>query len=321
MAKRFGFMDLPGTHAKRIHAQPIPRLGGVTLFIAFVAAVAASFILPLERKDPQEITRIVGVLLGGTLVFALGIYDDRRELSPVPQFVGQMAAAAIAIGFDIRIDALPNPFGADMLLLPPIAAIAFTLFWMVGMMNTVNWLDGLDGLSAGVTVIAAIILFVHTFRLEQYSVALLPLALAGCALGFLPYNFHPARLFLGSSGTYFLGFLLATISIIGGAKVATALLVLGMPILDVAWQIVRRISLRRAPWLGDRGHLHHRLFDLGFSQRQVVLAYYVLCGVFGLLALVLPSRLYKLYALIGLGLVVLIVIALVVRRSTLNVRR
>jgi len=186
------------------------------------------------------------------------------------------------------------------------------------MMVTVNWLDGLVGLAAVVTFIASAILFVHTaFRQmpPQPSIALLPAALAGCALGFLPFNFHPARVFLGSSGAYFLGFALGTLAIIGGAKMATTLLVLGVPILDVAWRIISRVRRGRAPWLSDREHLHHRLYDMGLSQRRVVLVYYALCGAFGLLALVLPSPIYKLYALIAMGLIAVGVLWLATRQS------
>jgi UDP-GlcNAc:undecaprenyl-phosphate GlcNAc-1-phosphate transferase len=170
------------------------------------------------------------------------------------------------------------------------------------MMNTVNWLDGLDGLASGVVAIACVVLFLNgVFRLNppQHSVAMLPLALLGATLGFLPYNRAPARIFLGS-GAYFLGFTLGGLSIIGGAKMASILLVMGLPLLDVVWQIVNRLAQGKSPLLGDRGHLHFRLYDLGLSQRQIVLGYTIFCAVFGGLALAIPSRLYKLIALVVL---------------------
>jgi UDP-N-acetylmuramyl pentapeptide phosphotransferase/UDP-N-acetylglucosamine-1-phosphate transferase len=174
------------------------------------------------------------------------------------------------------------------------------------MTNTVNMIDGLDGLAAGVTLIAATVLAIHTIQLNQYTVALLPLALAGVCCGFLPYNFHPARIFMGDSGAMVLGYLLAITAIIGGAKLASALLVLGIPILDSLWMVAyRRYSgghLMRA----DRQHLHHRLLDLGLSQRQVVLLYYAVGTIFGALAL-LPAG----YGLLKLGGLALLMILLV----------
>jgi UDP-N-acetylmuramyl pentapeptide phosphotransferase/UDP-N-acetylglucosamine-1-phosphate transferase len=170
-------------------------------------------------------------------------------------------------------------------------------------MNAVNWLDGLDGLAAGVGGIAALIFALHSLNMGQYSVALLPLALAGALLGFLPYNFHPARIFLGG-GAPLLGFLLGALSSIGGAKGATLLLVLGIPILDVAWLIVRRLWQGRSPMQGSREHLHHRLLDAGLSQPAIVLLYYVFTLLLGGLALVLAAPVYKLIALV-VGAIVL----------------
>ena len=312
-ARRYGFVDLPRP-PRHLHPYPTPRLGGVALYLAFIAAVVTT--LPFPRTDPREWTRLAGVLLGATLVFLMGVYDDRWELSAAPQVMTLFLAAAIAVRFGIVIDLVNNPFGGALSL--GTFAVPFTLFWLVGMMTTVNQLDGLDGLAAGSAVIVSVILFIHTaFRQvpPQPSIALLAAALAGSTLGFLPHNFHPARVFLGSSGAYFLGFALGTLSIIGGAKLATTLLVLGIPILDVAWQIIHRLRRGRSPWLADRGHLHHRLYDLGLSQRRIVLLYYGLCATFGLLALILPTRLYKLYALLGMGLIALVVLLLVARRA------
>lgn len=315
LALRYGFMDVP-TKPKHVHRQPTPRLGGVSIYAAFLVAVGLTAGLP--RDDVKEWARVLGVLLGLTLLMLMGVLDDRRELPPVAQLVVLLLASGLVILAGVPlIGAINNPLGWPIDF-PLWFSALFTLFWLTGMTVTVNWLDGLDGLASGITFIASVILFFHTaFRQvpPQPSIALLPAALAGCALGFLPYNFHPARIFLGSSGAYFLGFALANLSIIGGAKVATALLVLGVPILDVAWQIVVRMRQRRSPFLGDRGHLHHRLYDLGLSQRRVVLVYYGLCGAFGLLALVLPSPIYKLYALVSMGLIAAVVLWLVAHQS------
>lgn len=303
---KYGFIDVPGPRRK--HAEVTSRLGGVALYAAFVMAVALTLLL-VGRDDPAELTRLIGVLIGSTVVFLLGLWDDKRELSPAPQLLGQFLAAIIAVRLGLVIEVVTSPFGRPITLSLPLAVV-FTLFWMVGMMNTVNWLDGLDGLAAGVAIIASFVLFWHTFTLRQYSLAVLPLALAGSAMGFLPYNFHPARVFMGSCGSLVLGFALAALAVIGGAKMATTLLVMGIPILDVAWQIASRLRSSRSPLRADLGHLHYRLSAWGLSQRQVVLLFYLFCAFFGLLALILPSGLYKLYALLGMGglLVMLILI-------------
>jgi len=312
VARRLGLVDIPG-EPKHVHRAPVPRMGGVALFLPFLLAVGVSLLLPVDRQDPLELHRIAGLLLGSAIVFGVGLWDDRRPLGPFPQLAVQFVAASLAIAFSINITEIANPFGGMIAFSVPVA-VALTLFWLLGMMNTVNWLDGLDGLAGGVTVIASILLFAHSYRLGQHSVALLPLALAGCVLGFLPFNFHPARVFMGTSGALFLGFVLGGLAIIGGAKMATALLVMGIPILDVAWQIINRLRLGRSPFLGDRGHLHHRLLDLGLSQRRVVLIFYLLCATFGGLALVLASGLQKLLLLLGMGLVALVLLVGLARR-------
>lgn len=313
LARRFGFVDVPH-EPKHVHQVPTPRLGGAALFVPFVVAIALSLILPVQRQDPLELRRLAGLLAGSAIAFGVGVYDDRKELRPVPQLIFQFLATGVAIYSGITINEIANPFGGMIRFSVPVT-VAFTLFWLLGMMNTVNWLDGLDGLAGGVTVIASVLLFAHSYRMGQYSVALLPLALAGCVLGFLPFNFYPAKVFMGTSGAVFLGFALGSLAIIGGAKMATALLVMGIPILDVAWQIVNRLRLGRSPFLGDRGHLHHRLLDLGLSQRRVVLLFYVLCAVFGLLALILGTGLQKLLVLLGMGIIALLVLIVLARRD------
>ena len=195
-----------------------------------------------------------------------------------------------------------------------------SLFWLMGMMNTVNWLDGLDGLAAGIAAIFSVVLFVAMIQDTatqdpQLSIAPLPLALLGATLGFLPYNFYPARVFLGSSGALTLGFALGCLGIIGGAKMATVLLVLAVPIIDVAWLIVSRARRGRSPFQGGRDHLHFRLLDLGLSQRQIVIGYYLISALFGGLALIIEARIYKVLALGVLGIVTLIVLFAVAKKS------
>jgi UDP-GlcNAc:undecaprenyl-phosphate GlcNAc-1-phosphate transferase len=317
LGKRMGIADAPGP--RRVHRGVIPRLGGMALFLSFMIALTVLWLLPESllppRQDPKEMTRLAGLLIGSLFVFVIGLIDDRRELGPLPQLASQLVAAGIAYVFLIFIERVNNPFNDEVIVFPWPVVFLFTVFWIVGMMNTVNWLDGLDGLAGGVTAIACAILTIHMYREGQYSVALLPLALLGSTLGFLPYNFHPARVFMGSSGSYFLGFALGTLSIISGAKMATVLLVMGIPIIDVAWQILNRLRRGTSTWKGDLGHLHYRLLQSGLSQRQIVVLMYLFCAVFGALALLISSRVYKLYALLGLGALTLILLSVLSQMS------
>jgi UDP-GlcNAc:undecaprenyl-phosphate GlcNAc-1-phosphate transferase len=251
-----------------------------------------------------------------------GLWDDWRELSPLPQFIMQGILGIVAVTHIVWIEVFGNPLTAqtgDLITLPTWLTIPFTIFWIVGMMNTVNFLDGLDGLAGGVAFIAACLFAVHAYTLGQTTVALFALALAGACLGFLPWNFHPAKIFMGTAGSAVLGYCLATFAILAPAKVATALLVLGLPILDVAWLVVSRVRHGQSPLRGNRDHLHHRLYDLGLSQRRIVLLYYAFAIVGGGLALLLPVRIYKVYALLILGLIGLIGLWFV-SRPTLRAR-
>jgi UDP-GlcNAc:undecaprenyl-phosphate GlcNAc-1-phosphate transferase len=294
--------DRPG--GRRAHQGEISRLGGVALFIGFMGAGLLVFGLsalqiwpPIGAEDRKLLT---GVLIGSAVIFAFGLWDDWRELSAWPQFVIQFGVALIAIGFDIIIERATLPiFGFR--IFPFWITYPLTIFWVMGMINTVNWLDGLDGLAAGVTAIASLLFAIHAYRLGQTTVFLFPLALAAACLGFLPFNFYPARVFMGSSGSMFLGFALASLSILAPAKVATALLVLGIPIVDVAWVMITRWRQKGDPTLPGRDHLHYRLLNLGLSQRQIVILYYTFCATFGLLALLIEVRLFKLVALGVMG--------------------
>lgn len=312
---RWGIVDIPrGRHR---HQRLVSKFGGGAMYIAFTTAVIVAQFLPVVRTDDKEIIRFVGLLLGSGFLFIVGIIDDKRELGPLPQYIAQLLAAAIAVLFLIIIEQFNNPFtGTATPDWPYVVTVTLTLFWLGFMMNTVNWLDGMDGLASGVCGVAALMIFIHAaFRLDQISVSLLPLALVGATLGFLPYNFHPARIFMGTNGSLFLGYTIGVLGIIGGAKMATVLLVMGLPLLDVVWQIMRRVRQGDSPVKGDRGHVHYRLLDLGLSQRQIVLGYYVFCAIFGGIALVTASRLFKLIALLVMGLVVAIGFLVLSRRT------
>jgi UDP-GlcNAc:undecaprenyl-phosphate GlcNAc-1-phosphate transferase len=301
LGKQYGITSKPG--GRRVNEgdhRGVSRLGGMSLFIAFTCTVLIAQALPVPRFDPNEIIRISGLLIGGAIIFIVGLLDDIYHFGSFPQFLGQFLAAAVAISFQIFIEYVNNPFtGQQTDPWPFIVTVALSFFWLVGMMNTVNWMDGLDGLAGGVAFITGTVLFINSaFRLEppQTSVSLLMLAMMGSSLGFLLYNFYPARIFMGG-GAMYLGFLMGSLSIIGGAKMATVLLVMGLPLMDAAWQIIHRIRQGRSPFEGGRDHIHFRLHDIGFSQRQIVLAYYCFCAFFGILTLVIDSQFFKFVAL------------------------
>lgn len=282
---------------RRQESTPMPKLGGLAIFAGFMITIILAQVLPVPRFDPYEIIRLAGLVIGGLVIIILGVIDDLIELTYFQSFLGQIITASVAILFQIFIEFFNNPFtGQQTDPWSPIITITLTMFWLVLMMNTVNFLDGSDGLAAGIAVIAGFVLFLNSaFRLEpaQTSVSLLPLALSGASLGFLIHNFYPAKIYMGGSA-WFLGYVLGTLSIIGGAKMATILLVMGLPLMDLGWQVVNRLRLGQNPFRGDRGHLHFRLLDTGrYSPRQVALAYYVVCSIFGLLTLVTTSQLFK----------------------------
>jgi UDP-GlcNAc:undecaprenyl-phosphate GlcNAc-1-phosphate transferase len=310
--RRQGLVDEPGP--RRWHEGAVPRTGGIALFVAFMAAALLAQWLPVPRQDPKELVRFLGIALGTTFLFVVGYIDDRFELRPGPQYIAQAVAALIAIACLVFIERVMNPFTDELFVFPYLFVVAFTLVWIMGMINTINFLDGLDGLAAGVGAIVSAVLAVHMLREGQYSVALLPLALLGATLGFLPFNFYPARVFLGS-GSMVLGYAIATLGIAAGAKLALLLLVLSIPIVDVAWLMISRLRARQSIGQPDRRHLHFRLLDLGLSQRQVVILYYAYCIILGAAALLINSRLLKLTTLVALGLATLVFLAWLARRT------
>jgi UDP-GlcNAc:undecaprenyl-phosphate/decaprenyl-phosphate GlcNAc-1-phosphate transferase len=295
VALRFDAVDKPDQ--RRVNVVPIPRGGGVAVALSFIVVavvlVAANNALRFF-SDPVafDVGRVVALLLGGAVAAAFGMLDDYFDLRARWQFAGQLGLAAIAIGFGIVIVRVNNPFGPDNISLDQPFAVGFTALWIIGMINSINFIDGLDGLSAGVTLIAALTLGTLSLTLQvapQPFVAVLCFALAGALLGFLRWNFQPASIFIGTSGVMFVGYTLAILSILGTAKVAVALLVLGVPIIDAFWIIVRRLVQGRSPFSPDRGHLHHRLLDVGLSHRQTVMLIYAVCIVLGLLSLFLSG--------------------------------
>src|SRR5690606_11523764 len=308
LGKRFGIVSrITPRRINEGDARSVSKLGGGALFVSFTLTVLLAQLLAVPRFDPNEPTRLLGLLLGCCVIVIVGVIDDIVELPSHVLLLVQAVVAGIAIHFDIFIEGFNNPLTGTKTPPWPFAVTSLLiLFWIMVMMSTVSWLPGLDGLSHGVVFIAAVVLFINSaFVLvpPQKSVSLLPLALMGSTLGFLLFNFYPARIFAGG-GAYLLGYIIGCLSIIGGAKMATVLMVMALPIMDSAWQIINRVLAGHSPFKGDRGHIHHRLMDLGFSQRQIVLGYYAFCAFFGTLTLILESRSFKLISLLIMLLII-----------------
>ena len=309
LGKRWGVVaKAGGRRQSHVDIHQVSKLGGVAIFVGFTVTIIFAQYLNIPRFDSNEVTRLVGLILGGTLIFVIGMIDDVVELNPIQLAIVQIIAAVIAVIFQIFIESFNNPFtGEQTDNFPFVVTVILSMFWLGLMMNTVNFMDGLDGLAGGVAFIAGTMLFVNSaFILSpaQLSVSLLPLALMGSSLGFLFYNFYPAKIIMGG-GAYFLGYTLGTLSIIGGAKMATILLVMGLPLMDLTWQVVNRLRRGRNPMQGDRGHIHFRLQDVGFSQRQIVFVYYLFCAFFGVLTLVTTSQLFK---FVAFGVMILLIV-------------
>jgi UDP-GlcNAc:undecaprenyl-phosphate GlcNAc-1-phosphate transferase len=296
LARRLGLMDVPG--GRRQHREPIPRIGGLGIAVAFGLAIFAfwlvdrltghPFLIPVEVRTPRFTLTAVAAFLG----LAMGLLDDALDLRARWQLLGYFAIAAVIVAAGIRIDFINDPRGDGLLQLAPPIAVGFTVFWIVGMNNALNFIDGLDGLAAGVAAIAALALGATALlpAVNEPFVAWMNFTLAGAIAGFLVFNFHPAKVFLGTTGVAFIGTMLAVLSIFGTAKVAAALLVLGVPILDTFYVIVRRLVTGQAPFAPDRGHFHHKLLDVGLSHRQAVLLIYAITLGLGALAFISSGR-------------------------------
>ena len=289
-ARRTGALDKPD--ARKVHERPIPRIGGIGIYAAFMVSILVQLLF--VDLTPEYMMSLIGLMVGGTIIVAIGIIDDYCDLPAKVKLLGQIIAASVlVIAFDVRIDFVTDPLG-DFIYLEWFA-IPATIFWIVGLTNTVNLIDGLDGLAAGVSSIAAVTIFLVAMEEGIPFVAMVTAALAGAAVGFLYYNFNPARIFMGDTGSMFLGFILAGISVVGAVKSAATIalivpiLALGLPILDTTFAIVRRARNHRPIFKPDKGHLHHRLLACGFTQKQAVLLMYVVSALFGLCALALTA--------------------------------
>jgi UDP-GlcNAc:undecaprenyl-phosphate/decaprenyl-phosphate GlcNAc-1-phosphate transferase len=255
-----------------------------------MAALVAAYFLGIKLKPAM----LGGLMLGASVLVGVGVVDDIRGLKPMTKLLWQVAATLLVIGFGVEINFVQVPF--DGLLPIGLLAIPLTLLWVVGLTNAINLIDGLDGLAAGVTVISTMTLFFVALRTHQIGAAILLLALGGSALAFLRYNFFPAKIFLGDSGSLFLGFILATSSIIGVFKTTLVvaliipLLILGVPIFDTLFAIGRRLKNKKNPFEADNKHIHHLLLRAGFNQREAVLSIYAVCFILSFIALVMALQ-------------------------------
>jgi len=277
LAFSLGAVDKP--NKRRINIKPIPSLGGIAIYLGVL------FALILTGFSSE----FLGIIVSGTLIVILGILDDLYELSAIVKLLGQIVVGLVLIGFGTKIEFISNPFGGIYYL--GLLGVPMTLIWIVGVMNIINLIDGMDGLAGGVTVIATATLAIFAYQQGQVLTVILAVSVIGATLGFLKYNFNPAEIFMGDTGSMFLGFMLGTVSIVGSLKSVTAItllipvLALGVPILDTLFAILRRKLSGQPIFKADKGHLHHKLLELGLSQIQAVTIIYLVSIFLGMIAI------------------------------------
>ena len=296
VANFLGLVDNPKKrhHPAHIHRGIIPRAGGLAIFIGVL--IASVIFLPFDKH-------LKGILLGTVIIVIVGLLDDKYDLSPYTRLLTNFLAASCVIGAGIGIAFINNPFGGIIHFSQPWANL-LALFWIVWCMNMVNWSKGVDGQMPGFVAIAAFVIAILSLRfsadITQWPVTILALITAGSYLGFLPWNFYPQKIMPGYGGGSLGGYLLATLSILSTAKVGTMILVLGVPLIDGAYTIIRRMASGKLPFWGDRGHLHHRLLEIGWGKRKVAIFYWLVSAFLGIIALNLNPR-QKLYIFVLLA--------------------
>lgn len=305
LAFRIGAVDKP--NYRKVHNHVMPRLGGLAIFIAFLIGIVVA--------QPTMDKSMIAILIGGFVIIVTGVLDDMLEISPKAKLIGQTVAAAIVIFFGgVEIDFINLPF-FDGKLNFGYLSIPLTLIWIIGITNAINLIDGLDGLAAGVSTIALITLAAMAFIMSNAFVLVMALILAASTCGFLFYNFHPAKIFMGDTGALFLGFMISVLALLGFKNITFVSLVvpiimLGVPISDTFFAIVRRLLNKQPPFSPDKSHLHHRLMSIGFTHRQTVLLIYGIAAMFGLAAITFSMA--KVWGAILLITVILVVIELFV---------
>ena len=285
IAPKIGAMDIPKDE-RRMHKKPMPRFGGIAIYLGIMAALA---VFALKDKG------ITSVMTGCTLIYMLGLIDDLKDLKPLVKLCGQIVCATVVYIMGVRIEFITNYFGPGNMAFGDVACFIITVLWLIAITNAVNLIDGLDGLAAGIAAISALCIGYVAYIHGQYVPTLAMMAIAGAALGFLPYNFNPAKIFMGDSGSELLGFSIAAVSILGTVKSATIVvviipaLVLGLPIFDTVMAIFRRLAKHQSIGTADKDHLHHRIMKAGFGQKRAVMILYCISGIMGIVA-VLYSR-------------------------------
>lgn len=286
IAVKVGAIDIPKDE-RRVHKKPMPLMGGLALYISVI--VTSLLFLPIDKT-------LISIIIGGSIICISGIIDDIKDLSPRAKLVFQIIAAIVLILGDVKIDAITNPFTKTSKLIElGIFSIPITIFWVVGITNTLNLIDGLDGLAAGVAMIASLSFLFVAGKFNYIPVMIMSAIIAGGCLGFLPYNFNPAKIFMGDTGALFLGFMLASLSIEGVMKsvatiaVVVPIIILGVPIFDTTFAIFRRLLNGKSIAEADKGHLHHRLLKMGYSQKKTVLILYAISAIFGLCAVLIAK--------------------------------
>lgn len=281
LAIKIGAVDIPKDD-RRVHKTAMPLMGGLAIYISVMACII--LFMDLNKS-------IISIMIGSTLILISGIIDDLKEISPRAKLFFQISAGVVLIIGGVKVDFITNPFSDNSILLNlSWLSIPITLFWVVGITNTINLIDGLDGLSAGVAMISSLSFMLVSYKFGNTPMVILSAVVGGACLGFLPYNFNPAKIFMGDTGALFLGFILAAMSIEGVMKsvatiaIVVPIMILGVPIFDTAFAILRRLISGKSIMSADKGHLHHRLLNRGFNQRQTVLILYGVSLVFGLLA-------------------------------------
>ncbi|KAF0195738.1 MAG: UDP-N-acetylglucosamine:undecaprenyl-P N-acetylglucosaminyl 1-P transferase [Bacillota bacterium] len=286
LSMSYSIVDKP--NARKVHQTPMPFVGAAI----WAGVLLAVWLLPIERR------LLIGVSLGGTVAFAVGFVDDfiksrGGDLAAGPKFIGQIFAAILLFSAGVKVQFLSNPFTGGLVYLPDLVSLVVTVAWVVGVTNLINFMDGLDGLACGLVNIAALTMAVVSYFMGQPTTLLVSLVLVGVTSAFFRVNFNPARMFMGDAGAYFLGFMLAAVSVEGAFKSATLvgllipIIVLGLPIADTVFNIVRRLLSGKPVYVADKGHAHHRLLQAGLSHRQTVLVMYLISICFSLTALVL----------------------------------
>ena len=293
LARKWGAVDVP-KDGRRMHDHPIPRMGGLAIFLGFLLSVI--LFIPFVQPDGLGF-QLKGMLLGAFIIVVLGILDDIYALPALPKLIVQIVAAVIAVWSGNVIETISNPniFSNDLYWELGWLSIPVTVIWIVAVTNAVNLIDGLDGLACGVSTISSMTVLVIALTVAEPTVAVLMACLAGGCIGFLPYNTNPAKIFMGDTGSTFLGYVLAVVSIQGLFKYYTLIsfvvpfLMLGLPIFDTCFAFIRRIAHGQSPMHADRSHIHHRLIDMGLNQKQAVAVLYVISAILGLSAVVLTT--------------------------------